>query len=64
LALKFGDPGVVGVGPAFFFGDQAIQVGMFGFQGIDMLRRGHALTSFDKSQDVYNKDANAVGRTL
>jgi hypothetical protein len=64
LALKFGDPGFVGAGSVFLFGDHLIEVCMLGFQGVDMLRRGHAGTSFANSRDSLSNDANAVRRPL
>lgn len=64
LALKFVDADVVGVGSGFFFGNQPIEVGMLGFESVDMFHRGHAITSFRGSEADYALNANAVQPAL
>jgi hypothetical protein len=64
LPLKFVDPDVIRMRSGFFFGNQSIEVGMFGFKSFDMFRRGHASTSFPVSEADQRNDANATPRRL
>jgi hypothetical protein len=64
LPLKFVDPNIVRMWSGLFFGDQLIEVGMFGFECFDMFRCGHASTSFPGSEADNICNANAGLRRL